>query len=118
MLDFTMCPCENAARHAADIMPDEAAINEVAELFRLCGDPTRVGILCALSRHELCVSEIAAVLSMTSSAVSHQLRLMKQTGLVRARRGGKEVFNSIADGHVEEIFTIALRHAEGREGNE
>ena len=118
MVEFTMCPCENAARHAADIMPDAAAIDKVAELFRLCGDSTRVGILCALSRHELCVCEIASVLSMTSSAVSHQLRLMKQTGLVRSHRVGKEVFYSIADGHVEEIFTIALSHAEGGDENE
>ena len=112
ILEFKMCSCTDAARHAADIMPGAEEINSVAELFRLCGDVTRVGILCALSRHELCVSDIASVLSMTSSAVSHQLRLMKQTGLVKSHRSGKTVLYSIADGHVEEIFSIALAHAE------
>ena len=112
MVDFTICTCENAVRHAMDTMPDERAMDHVAALFKLCGDPTRVSILCALSRHELCVCEIASVVSMSSSAVSHQLRLLKQTGVIRSHRQGKTVVYSIADRHIEEIFSLALAHAE------
>ena len=112
MVDFTICTCENAVRHAMDTMPDAQAMERVAALFKLCGDPTRVSILCALSRHELCVCEIASVLDMSSSAVSHQLRLLRQTGIIQSHRHGKTVVYSIADRHIEEIFRLALTHAE------
>ena len=112
MVEFTICSCGNAVRHAMDTMPDRDAIDRVAELFKLFGDPTRVGILCALSRHELCVFEIAEVVGMSSSAVSHQLRLLKQMGIIHARREGKAVLYSISDQHIEEIFNLALHHAE------
>jgi ArsR family transcriptional regulator len=112
MVEFTICGCGNAVQHAMDTMPDVNAINHVAELFKLCGDSTRVGILCALSRHELCVCEIASVLSMSSSAVSHQLRLLKQTGIISSQRRGKSVMYSISDKRIEEIFSLALSHAE------
>lgn len=115
MVEFKICGCENAVRHAMDIMPSGEEMEHVAELFKLCGDPTRVGILCALSRHELCVCEIASVLSMSSSAVSHQLRLLKQTGIIQAHRKGKSVLYSIVDKHIEEIFSIALAHAEEKQ---
>ena len=107
-----LCGCDHAVDHAKDILPGKDAIEIVAELFKLCGDPTRVGILCALSRHQLCVFELAAVLDMTSSAISHQLRLLKQTGMVRSRRAGKSVVYSIADPHIEDIFTFALSYSE------
>lgn len=107
-----LCVCDRAVDHAKDILPGKDAIEIVAELFKLCGDPTRVGILCALSRHQLCVCELASVLDMSSSAISHQLRLMKQTGMVRARRAGKSMVYSIADPHIEEIFTLALAYSE------
>ena len=112
MVDFTICTCENAVRHAMDSMPDAQAMERVAALFKLCGDPTRVSILCALSRHELCVCEIASVVSMSSSAVSHQLRLLRQTGIICSHRQGKTVVYSIADRHIEEIFRLALTRAE------
>lgn len=114
LLEFGMCSCGDAVRHAMNIMPGQPAIDEVAEFFKLCGDKTRVGILCALSRHELCVSDIAEVLGMSSSAVSHQLRLLKQTGIVHPHRIGKTVFYSISDKHIEQIFNLALEHAEGK----
>ena len=107
-----ICVCENAVSHAKDILPSQEAIDIVSEIFKLCGDPTRVGILCALSRHSLCVCELASVLNMTSSAISHQLRLLKQTGLIRSRRAGKSVVYSIADQHIEEIFDLALNYSE------
>ncbi len=112
MVDFTICTCENAVRHAIDTMPDARAMDRVAALFKLCGDPTRVSILCALSRHELCVCEIASVVAMSSSAVSHQLRLLRQTGIIRCRRQGRAMVYSIADRHIEEMFSLALEHAE------
>ena len=108
----TLCVCDHAVDHAKDILPGRDAIEIVSELFKLCGDPTRVGILCALSRHQLCVCELAAVLEMSSSAISHQLRLLRQTGMVRSRRAGKSVVYTIADPHIEEIFSIALAYSE------
>ena len=111
-METTVCACGHAVDHAKDILPGKDDIEIAAELFKLCGDATRVGILCALSRHHLCVSDLAEVLEMSSSAISHQLRLLKQTGLVRSRREGKHVVYSIADPHIEEIFTLALAYSE------
>ena len=111
-MDEAICVCGNAVDHAKDILPGKDEIEVAADLFKLCGDATRVGILCALSRHRLCVCELAEVLGMTSSAISHQLRLLKQTGIVRARRAGKSVVYSIADPHIEEIFMLALAYSE------
>ena len=111
-MNDTLCGCSHAVDHAKDILPGKDEIEIAAELFKLCGDATRVGILCALSRHRLCVSELAEVLEMTSSAISHQLRLLKQTGFVRSKRAGKSVVYSISDPHIEEIFTLALTYAE------
>ena len=111
-MEEAICVCGNAVGHAKDILPGKDEIEVAADLFKLCGDATRVGILCALSRHRLCVCELAEVLDMTSSAISHQLRLLKQTGLVRSRRAGKSVAYSIADPHIEEIFTLALAYSE------
>lgn len=112
MVDFKICTCANAVRHAMDTMPDAREMDRVAALFKLFGDPTRVSILCALSRHELCVFEIAEVVNMSSSAVSHQLRLLRQMGIIKSHRQGKAVVYSIADSHIEEIFRLALTHAE------
>lgn len=115
MIKFGMCCCGNAVEHAMDMMPSTQSMDEVAELFKLCGDHTRVGILCALSRHELCVSEIAEVLSMSSSAVSHQLRLLKQWGIIKSHRNGKAVIYSFADKNIEKIFSLALSYVEEKQ---
>jgi len=82
----------------------------VAELFKACADPTRAAIMCALMRNELCVNDIAELLYMTSSAISHQLRLLKHMYLVKSRRAGKSVFYTLADDHIEEIFQKAFEH--------
>ena len=111
-MEDALCSCGNAVHHAKDILPGKDEIEIVADIFKLCGDATRVGILCALSRHRLCVCELAEVLGMYSSAISHQLRLLKQTGLVKSRRAGKSMVYSIADAHIEEIFTLALSYSE------
>ena len=109
------CCCDNAVAHARDILPSQNTIDIVSNVFKLFGDPTRAGILCALSRHYLCVSELASVLNMSSSAISHQLRLLKQTGMIQASREGKNVIYSIADTRIENIFNLALQYSEESE---
>lgn len=91
-------------------MPDTNILQAVAELLGLFGDATRVRILFELLDQELCVSEIAEKLSMTASAISHQLRILKQGRLVRSRREGRTVYYSLADSHVKTIFYHALEH--------
>lgn len=90
--------------------PDAEIFSAVAALLGLFGDPTRVRILFELLKQELCVGDIAQRLGMTSSAISHQLRILKQGRLVRSRREGKTVFYSLADSHVKTIFCHALEH--------
>lgn len=93
-------------------MPDEAVLTDVAEVFKLLGDPTRVKILQALAVTELCVCDLAALLEMTSSAISHQLRLLRARGIVRFRKDGKIVYYSLDDNHVQTLVDVSLRHAE------
>lgn len=91
-------------------MPDEALLYKVSEFLKACGDPTRVGIICALIGTQMCVCDIAETLNMTSSAISHQLRLLKHMGIVESRRIGKSVFYSLADAHIAQIFQTAFEH--------
>jgi len=92
-------------------MPDDAVLDEMAETFKLLGDPTRVRILQALATTELCVCDLAALLEMTSSAISHQLRLLRSRGIVRFRKAGKIVYYSLDDSHVLTLVEVSLRHA-------
>ena len=89
---------------------DAAKIFSVAELFRLFGDPTRVGIMTVLYEKERCVCDLSELLGMTDSAISHQLRLLKQSGLVKYRREGKHLFYSLADSHVSTILAQGFEH--------
>ncbi|MCH5153334.1 MAG: helix-turn-helix transcriptional regulator [Clostridiales bacterium] len=91
-------------------MPDENALYDVAELFKIFGDSTRIRILSALAQAEMCVCDIGVVLNMTKSAVSHQLRILRQAKLVKNRRSGKEIFYSLDDDHVLSIIKLALEH--------
>ena len=91
-------------------MPDENFLYDVAELFKIFGDSTRIRILTALQKSELNVCDIASVLNMTKSAVSHQLRILRQAKLVKNRRVGKEIFYSLDDEHVHDIIEIAIAH--------
>lgn len=91
-------------------MPDEDSLYEVAELFKVFGDSTRTRIIAALFEGELCVCDIAALLSMSISAVSHQLRILRQTKIVKSRRSGKEVFYSLDDEHIYKIYRMAIEH--------
>ena len=93
-------------------MPDEEVLYDLAELFKIFGDSTRIKILYALLESEMCVCDIATLLNMTQSAISHQLRALKQSKLIRYRREGKTVFYSLADSHVVTIISQGLEHVE------
>ena len=89
---------------------NDDTLYRLADLFKVFGDPTRIRILYALSVEELCVQDIADRLSMTQSAISHQLRVLKQMSLVKFRRDGKTIFYSLADSHVDTIMNQGLEH--------
>jgi ArsR family transcriptional regulator, lead/cadmium/zinc/bismuth-responsive transcriptional repressor len=91
---------------------DAHSIEGLTEIFRVLGDPTRVRILDALSRTELCVGDLAAQLGLTESAVSHQLRLLRSTRIVRTRRDGRMIFYALDDKHVLTLFRQGLRHVQ------
>ena len=90
----------------------ENELYDLAELFKVFGDSTRIRILYALFEHEVNVNDIADQLSMTASAVSHQLRILKQNKLIRSRREGKQIYYSLADDHVKTIMAMGVEHIE------
>lgn len=89
---------------------DEDVLFDLAELFKIFGDSNRIRILYALSGTEMCVSDIAGLLNLSTSAVSHQLRILKSSKLVRCRREGKIIFYMLDDDHVKEIINMGLEH--------
>ena len=91
-------------------MYDEPVLAEVSALFKIMGDSTRCNILSALSQNEMCVCTLAVLLNMTKSAISHQLRILREANLVRSRREGKNVFYALDDDHVKDIFGKAAEH--------
>ncbi len=93
-------------------MPAEEELYDLSELFKVFGDSTRIRILFVLFESEVCVCDLAAALNMTQSAVSHQLRILKQNRLVKSRREGKSIFYSLADAHVRTIIDQGLEHIE------
>ena len=98
-------------------MPEQVPIYEVSELFKVFGDATRCRIICALRLEEMCVCDLCALLHMTQSAVSHQLRILRSARLVRSRKQGRVVYYALDDSHVGDIFTLAFTHVmEEREG--
>ena len=119
-LDSEMDVCEqfcvhpqNVCRAKATMLTNEAA-QQVAEVFKILGDTTRVKILHALSQQELCVCDIAAVVEMGQSAVSHQLRLLRGSRLVKYRKEGKMVWYSLDDEHISLLLTQGIAHIEHR----
>ena len=88
----------------------EEELQELAEFYKVFGDTTRIRILCTLRNSELCVCDLAENLNMTQSAISHQLRILKQMALVKNRRDGKTIFYSLADSHIEGILDMGLEH--------
>ena len=93
-------------------MPEENVFNKLAEFFKIVGDTTRVKILFALDQNEMCVCDIANVLGMSNSSISHQLGTLRRSGIVKCRKEGKEVFYMLDDEHVKKVFEIGAQHIE------
>ena len=103
---------DDVVKAVKEKMPDEDELYDLAEIFKVFGDSTRIKILYVLFEQEMCVCDIAQLLNMTQSAISHQLKILKQSRLVKNRREGKAVFYSLADGHVRSIINQGLEHIE------
>lgn len=101
---------EDLLKIVNETMPDETELYDLAELFKIFGDSTRIRILFVLFEAEVCVCDLASVLNMTQSAISHQLKILKQNKLVKSRREGKSVFYSLADDHVRSIIEMGMDH--------
>ncbi len=91
-------------------MPEQDLFNKLAEFFKILGDTTRVKILYALDKNEMCVCDIANVLGMTKSSISHQLGTLRRCGIVKCRKIGKEVYYMLDDEHVKQVFEIGSEH--------
>ncbi|MBC8535950.1 ArsR/SmtB family transcription factor [Feifania hominis] len=101
---------EDIIKKVTEQLPEDELLYDLAELFKIFGDSTRIKILYVLFEAEMCVCDIAQLLGISQSAVSHQLRQLKQSKLVKYRREGKTVFYSLADGHVRTIINQGLEH--------
>ena len=110
------CDCnyihEDIVKKVREQLPADTELYDLAELFKVFGDSTRIKILSALAFSEMCVCDIACLLNMTKSSISHQLRILKQARLVRYRRDGKTVYYNLDDAHVTQIFRQGLEHIE------
>lgn len=103
---------KDVAQSIIDKMPEESELYDLADLFKVFGDSTRIKILYALYENEMCVYDIANILNMTQSAISHQLRILKQNRLVKYRKEGKTVLYTLADQHVFTILSQGIEHVE------
>lgn len=103
---------EDLLKIVKETMPDETTLYDLAELFKVFGDSTRIRILFVLFEAEVCVCDLAQALNMTQSAISHQLKILKQSKLVKSRRDGKSIFYSLADEHVRTIIAQGCEHIE------
>lgn len=119
--EIDKCQCnvmhEETIASVREVMPQDEHLYELADLFKIFGDTTRVKILCALFSAEMCVCDIASLMNMTQSAISHQLRVLKQARLVKHRRDGKVVYYSLSDEHVRQIFDQGLNHVKEQLGD-
>ena len=108
------CDCniihEEAVKDVIKKMPDEDTFNRLADFFKLIGDTTRCRILFALDKREMCVCDLANVLNMTKSSISHQLAVLRRSGVVKCRKNGKEVYYTLDDDHIVRLFEIGLEH--------
>lgn len=103
---------EDTVNNVKNIMPDDGLIYDIAELFKVFADSTRMKIIYALMENELCVCDIAAIVGTTQSAISHQLRILKQSKLVKFRKDGKIIYYSLDDEHIAEIVKKGREHIE------
>jgi ArsR family transcriptional regulator len=107
---------ESEADRLREVMPVEEEIQDLAEFFKVFGDPTRIRILFLLKTGEYCVHDISSLVEMNQTAVSHQLKSLRQARLVKYRKQGKQVFYSLNDSHIEKILAIGLSHQGETEG--
>ncbi len=109
-----ICDCEviheDVVTKVKENMSRKNELTKLANFFKIFGDSTRISIINALDIHEMCVCDLAVLLNMTKSAISHQLRNLRNAGLVKSRREGKGVYYSLNDKHVQDIFEIGLDH--------
>lgn len=112
--DEMLCDCEVIHGEIVDSvrkkMPDENELYDLSDFFKVLGDSTRAKIIWALDESEMCVCDLAVLLGMTKSAISHQLGTLRQSNLVKNRREGKVVYYSLADDHIKQIFEMGLVH--------
>ena len=108
------CECEeihtDIVEHRRENMPEEAELYDLSDFFKILGDSTRINILFAIDGEPMCVCDIARLLGMTKSAVSHQLKILRQADLVTYKKSGKNVFYTLADDHIRDIIEKALEH--------
>ena len=108
------CSCNIIHKDTVDkvksLIPNDEILYDLADLFKVFSDSTRIKILCALFQSELCVCDLAALLNMSQSAISHQLRVLKSSRLVKFRRDGKVIYYSLSDDHIEHIFNEGFKH--------
>lgn len=108
------CSCtvihDDVIQEVKSKLPKEEVLYDLAEFFKVFGDSTRIKIICALFESEMCVCDLAALFGMTQSAISHQLRTLKTSRLVRYRREGKVIYYSLDDEHIKHVFDEGLRH--------
>lgn len=113
-----ICDCNVIHKELVDNtlknMCDEDTFNKLADFFKILGDTTRVKILFALDKNELCVCDIANILGMSKSSISHQLGTLRRSGIVKCKKNGKEVFYMLDDEHVKGVFEIGMEHIEHR----
>jgi ArsR family transcriptional regulator len=121
-----ICDCniihQDAVKKALKNKPKEEELEKLSQIFKILGDPTRIKILWTLDNHEMCVCDIANVLNMTKSSISHQLATLRSSGIVKYRKSGKEVYYMLDDDHVKKLYEIGLKHIDhkikGDENNE
>ena len=115
-----VCDCniihEDVVKDTLNKMKDEDLLNKLSDFFKILGDTTRLKILYALDQNELCVCDIANVLKMSKSSISHQLSTLKQSGIVKCEKRGKEVFYMLDDEHVQQVFEIGKEHINHKRG--
>ncbi|MDD5836681.1 MAG: metalloregulator ArsR/SmtB family transcription factor [bacterium] len=118
MEEEILCDCDivhnKAVNTALNNQVAEANLTELSELFKMLGDLTRIKIIWSLDNRELCVCDIAKVLNMTKSAISHQLAILRHAGIVKYRRDGKEVYYTLDDEHITKLYEIGLEHIDHR----
>jgi DNA-binding transcriptional ArsR family regulator len=114
------CDCniihKEAVYNTKKMLEEIKIFNDVSNFFKIIGDNTRIKILFSLDNNEMCVCDIANTLEMSKSSISHQLSILKENGIIKSRRSGKEVYYTLDDEHVSEVFEVALEHIKHKKG--